>query len=202
MSALANKGFAQTLALLNWDVFATYTFKNPLPIERRCWRLIWRHLHEASQSFGRPYSKLLIALRSERGEVGDRFHFHLILGGSGSSNFHSMSHWLAHEWARLTQGHAEVRPWDPQLAGADYLEKCLGGGNLYELGKFNKADRLELSASVFRAVNFGLRSYWQHNAGKGMRKNTGADEVPASVLSTGVNLALSQVRTSPLPQRL
>lgn len=164
----ASQGFANTLALLRWNVFTTLTFKNPLPIERRRWRLAWRHLHQVSGFLGVPYSALFIALRSEHGEQGDRPHFHYLLGGWKTRNIYTDVHRMEHSWKVLSDGgHPEIRPYDPQLAGADYIEGCLGGGNLYELGKFNRSDRLELSASVFRYVEYGLRSYWQNGSQRG-----------------------------------
>lgn len=174
MSGQASRGYAYSLALLPWDVFATLTFKNPLPCERRAWRLAWRHFHMLSDSLGRPYSALLLALRSERGEIGDRFHFHYLLGGTGASNPNSLAFWLAHQWKALTGGHAEIRPYNRSLAGADYIEGCLSGANSYEVGKFNRADRLELSVSVFRRVNWNLRRGSQRECdGKGVSSNTG-----------------------------
>lgn len=168
----SSKGIAYSLSLIDWDVFATLTFKNPIPTQRRAWRLAWRHFHQVSDSLGRPYSELLIALRSEFGETGDRFHFHYLLGSTGVSNLHSFAFQLAYDWKRLSGGaHAEVRPYNPQLAGADYIEASLGGGNVYELGKFNRSDRLELSASVRRRVLHGLRDATQNNARQGIAKN-------------------------------
>lgn len=179
--AQASKGFAYSLALLPWDCFATLTFEGSTPIERRGWRMAWRHLHGAAEALEVPYGKLLIALRSERGELGDRFHFHYLLGRTGAgSNPHSLAFRLAYLWKRQTGGHAVVRPYDSRLAGADYIEGCLSGGNLYELGKFNRSDRLELSASVFRAVRLSLRYTCEGTApGKAGLFNTGDAESPA-----------------------
>lgn len=179
-----SKGYAYTLSLLRWDIFATLTFKGKLPIERRAWRIAWRHLHQVADSLGVPYSMLLIALRSEHGELGDRLHFHYLLGRTGASNLHTLAFRSARLWSELSGGgHAEVRPYDRRLSGADYVEGCLSGGaNSYEVGKFNQADRLELSASVHRAVFSALRDASQPGrecyeaapvqAVKAMRENT------------------------------
>lgn len=180
----SSAGFAASLAHINWDIFASLTFAGKLPIQRRAWRLAWMHLFRAAQSCGVPYSKALIALRSEHGELGDRLHFHYLLGGMEESNLYSLAFRLAYDWKCATGGaHAEIRPYDPQLAGADYIEKCLGGGNLYELGKFNRSDRLELSASVLKRVQFTLRRRGeQHNASQGIGKNRrDAESLPVSV---------------------
>lgn len=181
------KGFSYTLSLLPWQLFSTITFKNPLPPETAGWALAWRHLHRVAEFLGTPYSVLLIALRSEHGELGDRPHFHYLLGASGSSNTITLAHRLEYSWKQLSGGaHPEIRPYNPLLAGADYIEGCLGGGNLYEIGKFNRSDRLELSASVFRVVRYGLRSYWQNSACKGSRENTGSPSLtPVTVGERG-----------------
>jgi len=170
-----SKGFAASLSVLRWDVFATSTFKNPLPIERRRWRLAWGHLHALAESLGTPYGRLLIALRAEHGELGDRPHFHYLLGGTRASNLHSLCHWLAYDWHKRSQGHLEVRLYNPSLAGADYIEDCLGA-NSYEVGKFNRADRLEVSSAVFKQVRLVLRSACTHSASKDSRQNVGCAE--------------------------
>lgn len=193
----ASQGFANTLALLPWQVFSTYTFKNPLPKERCRWRLVWRHLHQVSEFLGVPYSRLLIAVRCEHGELGDRPHFHSLLGGWQSRNIHTEAHQMEDNWKRLTQGgHPVVRAYDRSLKGADYIEKCLGGGNLYELGKFNRSDRLELSASVFRCVEYRLRSYWQRESlsgNDGKHWFPGVDPVGAGELGRADRPAVAEV---------
>lgn len=192
MISQASKGFAFSLSLLPWDVFATLTFKNPLPSEHRRWRLAWRHLHQVSDSLGVPYSRLLIALRSESGELGDRPHFHYLLGGTGVSNTYSLAHWLANIWTKLANGaHGEVRPYNSQLAGADYIEDCLGA-NSYELAKFNRSDRLECSRSVMFRVRNDLRGLAANGACKPVRTNMGGGESPTLGSGLGDNLLLSQ----------
>lgn len=183
MCTQLQKGFAFSLSLLHWDVFNTLTFKDPLPSERCRWRLAWRHLHELSQSLCVPYASLLIALRSEHGELGDRPHFHYLLGETGASNNYSLAAFAAYRWKCLCKGgHSEARPYDPALAGPDYIEACLGGGNAYELAKFNRSDRLECSASVHRRINCDLRRGRTNGAGQASLKNTGAAEAPAVVV--------------------
>lgn len=154
------QGFSYSLALLNWDVFATLTFKN-LFTESRRWQLAWSHLQDAAKSLSVPYSSLCIALRSEHGEQGGRPHFHYLLGAWEKSNLnlaYALCYWLHRDWCRRSGGMAEVRVYDPRLAGASYVEKCLSGANEYELKKFNKADRLEVSDSVERQI-LRLRRY-------------------------------------------
>jgi hypothetical protein len=43
---------------------------------------------------------------------------------------------------------ADFRLYDRSLAGADYICKCLGGANSYEINKFSIAEETTLSDSV------------------------------------------------------
>lgn len=183
----SSKGIAYWLSLLDWDLFATLTFRNPLPPEGAGWALAWRHLHRVSDFLGTPYSSLLIALRSERGEIGDRFHFHYLLGRTRSSNLHSDAHRVGYDWHKATGGHPVIRVYDPRLANEDYIEKGLGGANLYELGKYNKADRLELSRSVLKAVKFLRCSKSDFSVARQCEK-TGGSRSPSLASPVGVAL--------------
>lgn len=183
------KGFAYWLSLIEWDLFATLTFRNPLPNEHRRWGLAWLHMRRVSEILGTPYSKLLIALRSEHGEQNDRPHFHYLLGGlRAGSNLQTIAFQACYDWHKANGGHAVIRPYDQSLAGADYIEKTLGGGDLdalisgsvtatawyarqdkraanqYEVCKFNVADRLELSRSVWKKLNFLHRALMREHA--------------------------------------
>jgi hypothetical protein len=151
------KGFAFSLANIQWEVFATLTFRT-LSTERRRWQLAWSHLQDLARSLEVPYGELLIALRSEHGELGGRPHFHYLLGGTGAKSSLSLAFFLRYDWRCRVNSGAVVRPYERRLAGADYVEKCLSGANQYELKKFNTADLLELSSSVKRQIQRSRRS--------------------------------------------
>lgn len=193
----SSTGIAYSLSLLKWDLFTTLTFRDPLPPERAGWALAWRHLHRISDTCGVPYSKLLIALRSEHGELNDRFHFHYLLGRMGVSNVHSACHMVAYDWHKATGGHATVRPYDPRLAGSDYIEEGLGGGNLYELGKYNRSDVLELSRSVVYAVQLAHAPKCSSSGAASAGEKTGGSRFPSC--ATQVGGAASLKIKSPLP---
>lgn len=175
----ASQGLAYSLSLLKWDIFATPTFRNPVPPERVGWALVWRHLHRVSEMLGVPYGVLLIALRSEHGELNDRFHFHYLLGRTRSSNLHTTAHQVAYDWHKATGGHLECRVYDSALAGSDYIEGCLGGANLYEIGKYNRADKLELSASVVRLVKRATRTIRREDSTARHHEKTGECRTPS-----------------------
>lgn len=145
------QGIAYSLALLDWDVFATLTFSNPLPKNQTRWAWAFAHLHRAAHLLNRPYSEVRIALRYELGEKTERPHFHYLLGRLFSSNLVTVAGQLRHDWLRATGGDAVIRPYEPGTDAPDYLDKCLGA-NLYEVGKFARAGELSLSRSVLKAL--------------------------------------------------
>lgn len=148
------ESFAFALARLHWDVFGTLTFCGRVPRPHVAYGHAWRHIRYACRLSGSRYSRLLVALRGERGELGGRFHFHYLLGGLKATNVTTLCHRLERAWTRQTGARSvSVRPYDHALAGVPYILKCLGGANAYELSKFGSAEtEVTLSASCVRVV--------------------------------------------------
>src|SRR5258706_15984351 len=92
--------YAYSLARLHWDVFGTLTFRS-VPSTKKAFGRAWAHLHHAAKRVEQPYSRLLIALRPELGEMTGRFHFHYLLGGTLTSNEITLAHQLEHDWFGL-----------------------------------------------------------------------------------------------------
>lgn len=149
--------FAYTLARVRWDVFGTLTFRS-VPSPKKAYGRAWALMRQAAELVQRPYSQLLIALRAEHGELTGRFHFHYLLGGTQTRNTITLAHQLEHRWFGLFgQGAiSKCRPYDRSRAGVAYVTKCLQAGtwgaNRYELKKFDGADTVTLSRSVFRVI--------------------------------------------------
>ncbi len=149
--------YAYSLARIRWDVFGTLTFRS-VPSPKRAYGRAWALMRLAAELVQRPYSRLPIALRAEFGEMTGRFHFHFLLGGTQTRNAITLAHQLEHRWFGLFgQGAiSKCRPYDRSRAGVAYVTKCLGqgtwGANEYELRKFNLADTVTLSRSVFRVI--------------------------------------------------
>lgn len=149
--------YAYSLARVRWDVFGTLTFRS-VPSPKKAYGRAWRLFREAAELVQRPYSQLLIALRAELGEMTGRFHFHFLLGGTESRNEITLAHQLEHRWFGVFgQGAiSKCRPYDRSRAGVAYVMKCLGpenwGADVYEVNKFNLADTVTLSRSVFRVI--------------------------------------------------
>lgn len=157
MKRIPLDSYAYSLARVRWDVFGTLTFRS-VPSPKRAYGRAWRFFHQAAELVQRPYSQLLIALRAEHGEMTGRFHFHFLLGGTQTRNEITLAHQLEHRWFGLFgQGAiSRCRPYDRSRAGVAYVMKCLNegtwGANDYEIRKFNLADTVTLSRSVFRVI--------------------------------------------------
>ena len=144
--------FGISLARIQWDFFATLTFAGKVPRTQIAYGLAFRWLQELAKVCGVPYKRLLIALRGEEGEKNGRFHFHCLVGGTSTRNYHTLQHQA--EWLWKIQSHGarvDVRQYDRSLAGAEYVAKCLGA-NAYELNKYSFANTVTLSASVIRLI--------------------------------------------------
>ena len=144
--------FGISLARIQWDVFATPTFKGNVPKPSIAYGMAYCWLQETAKVCGVPYNRLLIALRGEAGEKNGRFHFHCLVGGTATRNYHTLQHQMEHLWKISSNGaRVDVRQYNRALAGADYVCKCLGA-NQYELGKYSFANSVTLSASVIRLI--------------------------------------------------
>jgi len=127
------------------------TFAGCVPRPAIAYGMAFRYLQTISKALCVPQEKLLTALRGEYGETGGRFHFHLLLGGTGTQNETTDCHRFAFLWKQVSGGsRVDVRPYDCSLAGAAYTTKCLGG-DAYELNKYDgEANQVTLSRSVVR----------------------------------------------------
>ncbi len=165
--------FGITLARIQWDLFATLTFAGrTVPHQNIAYGLAFRWLQELAKKCGRPYNRLLIALRGEEGEEKGRFHFHCLVGGTLTRNYHTLVHQAEWLWKIQTAGaRVDVRQYDRSLAGAEYVLKCLGA-NTYELNKFSFANTVTLSSSILRLIAAMDRVY-ERRRGPGHMKKTG-----------------------------
>jgi hypothetical protein len=172
--------FGLTLARIRWDVFATLTFAGKVPRANMAYGLAFRWLQDLAKKCGVPYKRLLIALRGEVGEENGRFHFHCLIGGTSTRNYHALCHYAEWLWKVQCRGaRVDVRQYDPSLAGAAYVSKCLGA-NAYELNKYSFADTVTLSSSIYRLIAAMDRVY-ERRASQDTCKNGPAMSGPSSV---------------------
>jgi hypothetical protein len=161
--------FGISLARIQWDIFATPTFAGKVPRAQIAYGLAFRWLQELAEKCGRPYNRLLIALRGEEGEENGRFHFHCLVGGTLTRNYRTLLHQAEWLWKIQSGGaRVDVRQYDRSLAGADYVAKCLGA-NAYELNKYSFANSVTLSASVIRLIA-GIDASGDRRCGRDTRK--------------------------------
>lgn len=172
--------FGITLARIQWDLFATPTFAGTVPKPQIAYGLAFRWLQELAKICGVPYNRLLIALRGEEGEENGRFHFHCLVGGTLTRNYHTLVHQAEWLWKIQTGGaRVDVRQYDRSLAGAAYVVKCLGA-NGYELNKFSFADSVTLSSSIFRLIAAMDRVYERRRGPGHMKKRVDDESASAS----------------------
>lgn len=157
-----------------FDLFCTWTFKNPLPYCAEASRLVRRiHRHVAARAH-RHFEQVHTVTRGEFGELKKRFHVHSVVGNLGpiattaSYRLDIMDYW---ESARRDVGtlagvqgdSARVWPYDSTLDGVQYVMKGLARyqfgdeARIYELSKFGLTDQVTLSNSLLRRVARALR---------------------------------------------
>jgi len=170
-------GIAYNASLHPWAFFVTLTYAskdksgNPRKVpnlrERRA--MLFAFLREASKGRKRnkhgtriesvPFPCLLWLAREERGELGGRYHFHILLSGLPSTRTNRTECFaLKSIWTGLGGGFADVRLFDTGLPGVSYVMKGLAEwskvhANAYELSKFTEDEKdrmLILSDSCVR----------------------------------------------------
>lgn len=88
-----------------------------------------------------PFKHLLWMAREERGEVGGRYHYHILLGGLSPSTLNKSTCFaLKGLWTSIGGGFADVRLFDTSLPGVKYVMKGLNEwspalANAYEMRK-------------------------------------------------------------------
>ena len=157
-----------------FDLFCSWTFKNPIPYCHEATTLVRRILRHTAARAHRHFDSMESVIRGEFGELNGRFHYHTIIGGLGpiattaSFRLELMDYW---ESARRDVGTlagvqgdtARVWPYDSTLDGVKYVMKGLARyqfgdeAQIYELSKFGLTDQVTLSNSVLRHVARRLR---------------------------------------------
>ena len=149
------KAESHLLNRVEWDLFCTFTFKSLRLSDAVKVKMFFALMRQEAENLHVHFKRLMWCLRSERGEVTARFHFHALIAGLPS--------WAVSEatcfsfmrmWENLGGGMARVRVFNPLLAGVDYTLKGVDdaywvvGGNIYELKKFGGRCDVMLSESL------------------------------------------------------
>jgi len=157
-----------------WQVFAHYTFKNPTPVEREAGVLLRNSQRKACRLAHVHFESAWFLSRGEFGELGGRFHYHMLIGNfpsyAGTSGFCLD---LKNYWSGLrldvgsfagVQGDiCQVWPYDAALDGVRYVMKGVeryefsGEARNYEMTKFGLTDRITLSTALLSHVSREIR---------------------------------------------
>ncbi len=141
-------GEAYALQRIRWDINGAVTFKGANPRPNHSYRQVWQHLRSIAEITGQPYSSLLIALRSEYGDLGGRLHFHYLVGGIKAPDPRSLCLRLDGEWKLQTKGSAEIQPVCDLLKGVAYITKFAIRDDVDALERNGAVDQVTLSRSV------------------------------------------------------
>ena len=151
---------------IEWQFFATLTFRSERLPERVGLGLFFAALREFCRKFGMKFPVLLWCLRQESGEVFGRRHFHCLLAGVREALVNqSTCFWLMDKWEKLGGGMARIHVFDSALNGGSYILKRNGFGGVdlgdsYESAKFSsKACELLLADRVWKVA--GWRSGYE-----------------------------------------
>ena len=157
-----------------WQVFGTFTFMNPLPVNREAEVLVRNTMRKACRMAHVHFESAWFLTRGELGELNGRFHYHMLVGNfpplASTSGFclDLKSYWSK---LRLNVGSfagvhgdiCQVWPYGPTLDGVGYVMKGIeryefaGEACDYELTKFGLSDRITLSTALLSHVSREIR---------------------------------------------
>lgn len=188
-----------------WQLFVTPTLRgarwtnsdgSPSARVTRC--MLFQFLRIVADEFDIPFRDEFWLAREELGEIGGRFHWHLLLSGlhgmAGrrvipSPNPVADVHRVIACWQRCgaSAGIIDVRPYDARLSGVSYIMKGLEdwsttGANAYELSKYDDSQvGRQLIASRAWLRWYDTRSSKSRRHRKAVtRRATGADRSATS----------------------
>jgi hypothetical protein len=144
------------LQFVKWDLFCTLTLPTHLVSagDGRLGSVVFAWLRRVAAVRSVHFKRLLWCLRSEKGELTGRLHFHCLLGGLGSCSIRDRFA-MKNEWESITGAMSRVHSYDASSPGVGYVLK---GGVAYEAGKFaSAADRVTLSLSLAPTLGPVLR---------------------------------------------
>lgn len=158
-----------------WQVFGTFTFMNPLPVNREAEVLIRNTMRKACRMAHVHFESAWFLTRGEFGELNGRFHYHMLIGNfpplARTSGFlmelrQYWRHFRKDRDGNRQQRHgdgAQVWPFDWALDGVQYVMKGIeryeyqGEAQTYELSKFGLSDRVTLSTALLSHVSREIR---------------------------------------------
>jgi len=152
------------LSLIDWQFFASLTFKSERLSEAVRIKLFFALMRRQADHFGVHFLNTIWCLRTERGEATGRLHHHALIAGFPKSALSTATCFsFMRIWEQLGGGMARVSLYSPRLDGVGYVlkggdeEYRRAGGDFYETRKFGGRCDVMLAKSVFRVLE-GRRS--------------------------------------------
>lgn len=187
-----------------WQLFVTLTFNSrdergrPVKVPgvgaRR--KMLFAFLRETAKGLKRdrtgrrtdsiPFHALSWVAREETGELNGRYHFHLLLSGLPPGRLNTTERFVIKSiWTGVGGGHSDVRVFDTQLAGVNYVLKGLeqwsrAQANAYEVGKFREVPGVDRELIVSNAC----LEKWRQGFAERTRATTAGTR---SAVNTGVS---------------
>jgi len=148
-----------TLSQLDWQLFATLTFKSERLTEAVRIKMFFALLREQAGNFGVHFKELIWCLRREDGELTGRRHLHSLIAGFPRHALTTATCFsFMRIWEKSGGGMARVTLYSPRLDAVGYVLKGCedeykrAGGDFYEARKFGGHCDVMLSESVFRVL--------------------------------------------------
>jgi hypothetical protein len=156
------------LRLVRWQFFGTFTWSaSQLGSCQKRENDFWSFMRDWTELNSVKLVSLPIALRWERGDIGERPHAHALIAGMTKVTINE-----GFKWSRLWNhqrscrggkckgckyGFAKIRLFDPfeETNPYSYIEKHankISRNNKYEVGKFDYADRLVITDAAWRIM--------------------------------------------------
>jgi len=161
-----------------WAWFATLTFADDVnrpgrpPSEKRRYHMLFAWLRYVAcfsrgDTRAKRWASLLWVVRHEEGEISERPHFHVLIGGIPKGFINPSTRFkLSHRWSEIIKGgFCDVRAYNNALPGVEYVLKglrgqgySLAGANAYEVSKYNERSGAAVSLSSSCLGKWGWRT--------------------------------------------
>jgi hypothetical protein len=147
------------LSLIDWQFFASLTFKSERLSEAVRLRMFFALLRRQADHLGVHFKQTIWCLRTERGEATGRLHYHALIAGFPKHVLTTATCFsFMRIWEQLGGGMARVTLYSPRLDGVGYVlkggdeEYRRAGGDFYETRKFGSRCDVMLSKSIFSVI--------------------------------------------------
>ncbi len=165
MNGLVNSPVVFSMRSVDWTVFGTFTYRNPLPSITKRASLLATLLDKACRETHTHFDRHFSLTRYETGEVGGRDHNHVLFANlKPGVHVTELCLRLKSYWDRIG-GFARVWPYAPTLDGVGYVLKgaeryeFMTEAQSYEMTKFGIGDKVIFSnALVSRMARAGIKN--------------------------------------------